>query len=101
MQVHDFVLVAEFLRQLEEEAILEGSILRALLGLSLRFFVLSQCIKTGRFEKVDLRVKVVPLDQFIVYIHRSLVVTIVESCVGDSHVGLAVVAVAVLTVALE
>lgn len=71
MQVHDFVLVAEFLRQLEEEAILEGSILRALLGLSLRFFVLSQCIKTGRFEKVDLRVKVVPLDQFIVYIHRS------------------------------
>jgi len=30
-----------------------------------------------------------------------LVVTIVESCVGDSHVGLAVVAVAVLTVALE
>jgi len=35
MQVHDFVLVAEFLCQLEEEAILEGSILRALLGLSL------------------------------------------------------------------
>lgn len=66
MQIHDFVLVAQLLRQLEEKAHLQRAILNALLALYLGLFELAEGVETARLVHKDLLVGIPTLDQFVV-----------------------------------
>jgi len=50
---------------------------------------------------MDLLIIVVSLHEFVVDVHCSFVVSVVESAIGDAHIGLEVVAVAVLSITVE
>lgn len=66
MKIHDLVLVAKFLRQLEEQAHLQRVIFYALLALYFCFLKLTQCVETAGFIDMNLLVRLVALDQLIV-----------------------------------
>jgi hypothetical protein len=69
MKVHDLVLVAKFLRQLEEQAHLQGVIFNALLAFYLGLLELTQGVETACLIDVNLLVRLIALDQFVVHSH--------------------------------
>ena len=71
VQVHNLVLVSEFLGQLEEKSILERGVHLTLFALLLGFLILSEGVETGGLEQVDLLVVTITLHQLIVHIHGT------------------------------
>jgi len=71
VQIHDFVLVAQLLSKLEQNSVLEGRVLTALLALLFRFFVLSESVETGCLEQMDLWIVFVSLHEFVVDVHGA------------------------------
>lgn len=69
MQVHDFILIAQFLSQLEQKAHFQRAVLKALFGLCLSFLVLASCVQTAGLVYIDLLVLLAALDELIVDLH--------------------------------
>ena len=69
MQVHDFILIAQFLGQLEQKAHFQRAVLKALFGLCLSFLVLTSCVQTAGLVYIDLLVLLAALDKLIVDLH--------------------------------
>ena len=69
MKVHDLVLVAKFLRQLEEKAHFESAILDTLFSLFLSLLILAKCVVAAGFVDEDLLVLFSALDKLIIDLH--------------------------------
>ena len=69
MKVHDFVLVTEFLCQLEQDTHLQRAILKTFLCLGFGFFALTQSIQTACFEDENLLILLTTFDQLIIDCH--------------------------------
>ena len=69
MKIHDLVLIAELLGQLEKETHLESTVLEALFALSLGFTELSESIQTARLVDEDLLVLFSALDELVINTH--------------------------------
>ena len=84
MKVHNLVLVAEFLRQLEEKAHFERAVLNALLSFGLGLTVLAEGVKAASLVYEDLLVWLLALDQLIVDLH-GLAIDIKDNRKGQFH----------------
>jgi len=85
VQIHDFVLIAQLLRQLEKQSHFEGSVFGAIFTLNLRLFVLVQRIQTARLVHVDVLVDFAAFQQLVIHVHRLFVVAIMEGAIGNGE----------------
>ena len=69
MEIHDIVLVAELLGQLEQKTELESAVFGALFCLFLGLLELSESVKAASLVDVDLLVRFSTLDELIVTLH--------------------------------
>ena len=86
MQVHDLILVAQLLRQLEQKSHFERTILDTLFSFCLCFFVLTESVQTASLVDVNLLVLLAALDKVIVHLHGLATVNQRESWVSISAV---------------
>ena len=66
MKVHDLVLVAKFLRQLEEQTHLKRAVLNTLLSFCLGLPVLTERVKAASLVDIDLLVLLATLDKLVI-----------------------------------
>ena len=69
MKVHNLVLVAKFLRQLEKKAHFQSAVLNALLSLFLSLLILAKGIVAAGLVDEDLLVLLLAFDKLIVDLH--------------------------------
>ena len=69
MKVHNLVLIAQFLRQLEEKAHFKSAILNTLLSLLLSLLILAKGIVAAGLVDEDLLVLLSTLDKLIIDLH--------------------------------
>lgn len=100
MIAHNLIFVSGFLGELEKQPVFELGVLIGFLGLDLGLFEFVQSIETASFVCVKISIVVIPFHKIIVYVHRLLIITIMERAISDAHVGFQIVSLRVLSVTL-
>lgn len=80
MQIHDLVLVAKFLRQLEEQTHLKWAVFNAFLSLCLRFPVLTERVQAASLIDIDLLILLATLDKLVIDSHGLPIIVKDNQC---------------------
>ena len=87
--------------KLEQDTVLERSLLTTLLSLDLSFLVIAESVFTASFVSVDVLVVALFLHNLVIDFHSAFIVSIMERTVSNAHESLNVLTSRVLPFALQ